>query len=281
MTQDVNIYKVFTDDSNQGNTAAVVEYRGWPDAKLLEIARNSGAPVTVFVQFNSDLEHDAVLRYFSREQEMIFCGHGTLAAGAFMMQRHERDRLQVVSASGTPIFMGKSPQGHYYFKTERAHRLDIIPDRIEVAHMLGINPEDISDDAPFCAASIGSPKLLVPLYHLNALDEMLPKFEEIKKWSGKHRLNGVYAYVFREPGEKDPDYGAVYIHARGFNPLFGIREDAATGVAAGALGDLLSQAGGPSAYVILQGKHVGAESEIRVQVKAESVEIGGSVLHLI
>lgn len=277
MTQDVNVYKVFTDDSSRGNPAAVVEYRGWPDAKLLEIARNSGAPVTVFVQFSSDQEKDAVLRFFSSEQEMTFCGHGTLAAGAFMLQQYERDRLQVVCGSGTPIVIAKSPQGHYYFKTERARRLAMIPDRIEVAHMLGRDPGDILDNAPFCAASIGSPKLLVPLRHLNALDEMKPKFEKIKEWSGKYRINGVYAYAFHEPEEKAPDHGAVYIHARGFNPLFGIPEDAATGVAAGALGDLLFQGGGPSAYVISQGKHVGAESEIRVEVKAESVEIGGFV----
>ncbi|GAA0133596.1 PhzF family phenazine biosynthesis protein [Paenibacillus sp. YSY-4.3] len=280
MTKDINIYKVFTDDISQGNAAAVMEYSGWSDAELLELARHSGAPVTVFVQNSSDPEQDAVLRYFSSEKEMTFCGHGTLAAGAFMLQQCQLDRLQVTSWSGTPIVITKSPQGHYYFKTERARNLDTTLNRAEIAHMLGIKPEVISDHAPFIATSIGSPKLLVPLRHLTDLDEMAPKFEEIKEWSRKHCVNGVYAYAFQAAKEMTPESGSVYVHARGFNPLFGISEDAATGVAAGALGDLLFQAGGPSTYVFKQGKHVGAESEIRVIVRAESVEIGGSVLHL-
>ncbi|GIP57062.1 PhzF family phenazine biosynthesis protein [Paenibacillus woosongensis] len=280
MAQDVHTYKVFTDDASQGNAAAVIEYGGWSDAELLELARRSGAPVTVFVQFGSAQERDAVLRYFSTEKEMTFCGHGTLAAGAYMIQQCQLDRLQVITGSGTPIVITKSPQGHYYFKTERARRLDMIPDLIEIAHMLGVEPGDISEQAPFGAASIGSPKLLVPLCHLTHLDAMAPKFEEIEEWSRRHRVNGVYAYAIQQTKEEAKDAGALYVHARGFNPLFGILEDAATGVAAGALGDLLFQEGGPSKYVFVQGKHVGAESEIRVMVTAESVEIGGSVLHL-
>lgn len=197
MAQDVHTYRVFTDDASQGNAAAVIEYDGWSDAELLELARRSGAPVTVFVQFGSAQERDAVLRYFSTEKEMTFCGHGTLAAGAYMMQQCQFDRLQVITGSGTPIVITKSPQGHYYFKTERVRRLDMIPDRIEIAHMLGVEPGVIiSDHAPFGAASIGSPKLLVPLCHLTDLDAMAPKFEEIKEWSRKHRVNGVYAYAF-------------------------------------------------------------------------------------
>lgn len=281
MTQVIKVYKVFTDDLSQGNAAAVVQHNGEHDEELLEIAGGSGAPVTVFVQWSSGQERDAVLRYFSKEKEMAFCGHGTLAAGAFMLQQCERNRIHASSGTGTPIDIRKSPQGHYYFRTERARRLDLAPDKIEAAHMLGVEPEDISKDAPFCAASIGSPKLLVPLRHFSVLDGMAPDFEKIKDWSEKHRINGVYAYAYPEPTGKGPDSAAACIHARGFNPLFGIAEDAATGVAAGALADLLYREGGPAAYTIRQGKHVGAESEIRVEVKEENVEIGGSVLHLI
>ncbi|WP_434752342.1 PhzF family phenazine biosynthesis protein [Paenibacillus amylolyticus] len=281
MLQEVKKYKVFTDDFNQGNAATVVAYRGWHDAEMLEIARDSGTPVTVFVQFSNEQAENTVLRYFSSEKEMAFCGHGTLAAGAFILQQYERNPIQVVSGSGTPIVISKSPQGHFYFKTSRVSRLDMKPDKIEVAYMLGVNPEIILDDIPFCVASIGSPKLFVPLRHLTALDEVIPNFEQIRAWSEKYGVNGVYVYTFQETVKRNQDDKAVYINARGFNPLFGIPEDAATGVAAGALGDLLFQAGGLSEYVIQQGKHVGAKSEISVKIKTGSVEIGGSVLNLI
>jgi trans-2,3-dihydro-3-hydroxyanthranilate isomerase len=78
------------------------------------------------------------------------------------------------------------------------------------------------------------------------------------------------------------------VHARSFSPLDGIREDPATGSAAGACGVFLAANGrlpAPS-FVIEQGIEMKHASRIEVSVEAEgkvakTVKVGGAVTPLI
>ncbi len=72
-----------------------------------------------------------------------------------------------------------------------------------------------------CVASIGSPKLLIPIKQLDILATLNPKFDFIKKWSIENGINGLYVYS-ADVNNKNHNYVA-----RGFNPKGGKNEDAA------------------------------------------------------
>lgn len=278
MTVNVDVFKVFTSSPDEGNSAGVIAYNGETTEEMLDLAKCSGTSITVFVHISKDQAEAASLRYFSHEKELAFCGHGTLAAGAFLMNKLQKDALQVTYGSASRLEISKSSDGSIYFRTQRGETLELIPDKNEVASMLGVQPDYISMEAPFCVGTIGSPKLMVPFRTPKEVDRIIRDDEKIKKWSEDHKVNGVYVYSFME-GESESST-PVQIYARGFNPLFGIAEDAATGVAAGALGDILARTGSAASFIFHQGKHVNAASEIRVEIKPQHVEIGGQAVFL-
>ncbi|MDB4986390.1 MAG: PhzF family phenazine biosynthesis protein [Myxococcaceae bacterium] len=80
------------------------------------------------------------------------------------------------------------------------------------------------------AASIGSAKAIVELSDVEELQALRPASRDLSDWSFAHGINGAYVYARDAAGQ---------IYARAFNPLSGVIEDAATGVAAGALAQAL------------------------------------------
>ena len=54
---------------------------------------------------------------------------------------------------------------------------------------------EISTDFPMTVASVGSPKLFVPLRSEEALEKLHPNFDIIKQWSLDNRINGLYVYT--------------------------------------------------------------------------------------
>ncbi|MGF7046226.1 PhzF family phenazine biosynthesis protein [Paenibacillus sp. DS2015] len=279
MNIDINVYKVFTDQPDFGNSAGVLEYNSmWSVEDMLQIANHSDTSVTVFVKISKNDVQDYKFRFFSKEKELSFCGHGSLAGAAYAMNKLGVNLLRVKFGTSNSIVIIESKDGIYYLKTPRTTILEISPIRDEIAFMLGIEPEAISTTSPFCVATIGSPKLLVPIISRMELNTIKPKYTEIKKWSRDNNINGIYTYAFKEKLLDQENNLPKLIYTRGFNPLFGILEDPATGVAAGALADVLYIERGYSSFIFHQGELMGASSQIRVEIEPEGVRIGGSVL---
>lgn len=62
-----------------------------------------------------------------------------------------------------------------------------------VSQLLNIDAANISASLPFIVASVGSPKLLIPI-SANTINNLNPNYLEIEKWSIKSRVNGIYVY---------------------------------------------------------------------------------------
>lgn len=80
------LFKVFTDDLSKGNPAACALFSEWPQTDVLQrIAYEARQVVTAFVVPAAQPQQYQI-RWFSCQQEINLCGHGTLAAAALLRQ---------------------------------------------------------------------------------------------------------------------------------------------------------------------------------------------------
>lgn len=82
------VLDVFCSDSATGNPAAVCALTDWPDDLMLQtFAAAQSAPVTVFIILPpaQATAQPIPVRWFAGRQEINLCGHGSLAAAAFVM----------------------------------------------------------------------------------------------------------------------------------------------------------------------------------------------------
>ena len=83
---DIQRLAAFTDDPAGGNPAGVVVADALPDAgEMQNIAAAVGYSETAFLAAQGGGDDGAyVVRYFSPEAEVDFCGHATIAAGVLL-----------------------------------------------------------------------------------------------------------------------------------------------------------------------------------------------------
>ena len=153
-----------------------------------------------------------------------------------------------------------------------------------LAKALSVRPREIGVGSlkPQVAAT-GIPSLQIPVRSLEVVQSIDYDMRALAKFLGKlgpHQL--AYVFTFETEDER------AQVHARAFSPIDGIREDPATGSAAGACGVYLAANGKlPSpTFVIEQGIEMKHASRIEVTVEAEgkvakTVKVGGPVTPLI
>lgn len=233
----------FTKDAQGGNSAGLV----WPAAQFnasqrQAIATEVGYSETAFVERNP--KGELRIEYFTPNRQIDICGHATVAAFSYL-----RDLGEVIS--GLHEFesvIGKhqvevKPKTVGLWQEQLLH-LEVSNQRVltEIQSSLGIKPSDII--GPLKIASNGSPFLLVELSSLSSLKGIVPNQDQIFRLSEELRLVGYYLYVKASETEID---------ARMFAPLYGIEEESATGMAAGALALSLSRESDQKALLIRQG----------------------------
>jgi PhzF family phenazine biosynthesis protein len=245
-----------TDES--GNAAIVVENAALTESERLAFAQRQDASATVFVDENTDGARK--LDYYYPHARSPLCLHATLAASAVLFERYpDSGRLQFITSmheqaleierDGESIFVG--------VKAQRCPAL--ICDVAEAARLLRVEPTVlIGVRGP---ASVGSAKLLVEVADEPALYALRPDLAGIAEWSRKHGVSGMYVYCRLRDG--------VYA-GRNFNHLDPLFEDAATGVAAGALALTLERS-----ITLLQGDALGQPCTLLARYMGGAVQIGG------
>ena len=259
----------FTGDSlpQCGNIAIVVEKFTGQERDKQNLAATLNCPVTVFIE-NSEAAIPR-LRFFYPALEMELCAHGILAGAFLLMQRRKVNRLKVVTQNGKIISLQRQAN-----LVKLA--LDKIPHLIfditlaDTLLMLRCKAEQIDPNLPLVVASIGSPKLLIPLRERQTLDALQPNFELIKAWSKTTNINGLYVYT--PDTDREIDFAA-----RGFNPKGGLNEDPATGVAAGALISALALTP-QTDFIIDQGESMGKPCRLYLTRQEETILVGGRVV---
>ncbi|QBY04362.1 PhzF family phenazine biosynthesis protein [Thalassotalea sp. HSM 43] len=199
----VSMVSAFSDKSDGGNPAAVIELDSWLADELLQtIARQQAAPVTVFVTPENKGYN---IRWFTQSEEIDLCGHGTIAAASVLLAANATTSIRFFSAHGNPQVEKYADQFSLQFPV-----WPITPE-----------PQDFSQCAINNCASqqaFSSRDLVLVLASEAQVRDFTPNLDYIKSlpW---------HALIITAAGEH-----CDYV-LRNFVPSVGIDEDAATGSA--------------------------------------------------
>jgi trans-2,3-dihydro-3-hydroxyanthranilate isomerase len=227
------------------------------------------------------------LRFFAPGGEMAMCGHATIAAVTALVAEGELAGNEAVAHTAA----GNFPVG-WDGGTPPLVRIDHLELTIgpvlalagEVAAALGVPVERLGGDLR--VVSIARAKLLVPLENAEAVHATRPDGDRLGQLCRQVGATGAYVYA------PHPDGRGGHLVARQFPVDAGVAEDAATGVAAGALAAYLAAAPGWSAVEIDQGDAMGRPSRLqaralvsdgavrRVEVAGRAQLVGQELLQL-
>jgi PhzF family phenazine biosynthesis protein len=232
MDVDVQIVNAFTDHGVGGNPAGVVVDADALDTRQkLRIASQIGLSETAFVSSSNSAAFK--LDFFTPTRQIAHCGHATIATFSYLRQlkRIDEGATSKETIDGNrDIFI----DGDMAFMEQLSPKYIDIEDRMDdVFNSLGITDDELIADFRPVIVNTGNSFLIVPMKNEVAVSRIRPDFEALNTISEDFDLIGYYLFseTTRGPGR---DAGT-----RMFAPRFGIKEESATGMAAGPLACLL------------------------------------------
>ncbi|USX15952.1 PhzF family phenazine biosynthesis protein [Oxalobacteraceae bacterium OTU3CAMAD1] len=239
-----------------GNAALVVQNDTSDADQRQRFARERGLPACVFVDTAPD--GAVVLDYYYPHARSPLCLHATLAAARVLLSP-EHPSLPVRTAMrGQPLTLTLPEDGDDVFVELAPQPLAQPAIATDLAARLLAAPGIELASAP-AVASVGSPKLLLEVADGAALQALRPDLQAIADWGRRHGVNGCYAWCRRPDGA---------LEGRNFNHLDPAMEDAATGVAAGALAVHLG-----ADVTVYQGAKLGQPCRIRAAIRAGGIRV--------
>lgn len=230
------------------------------------LARGFGED-TSFVLRPTQPRADVRIRYFVPDHEMGISGHATIAALTVALSeevlRPGRLRIETVSGVFDATAIRTSADSSVTLE-QNEPIFGGTADRDLVARVLRIPREEVDlSGGPIQAVSVSRAKLLVPIRTREVLDRLTPNYEALWELCEALNVSGLYPFV-RGTGKS-----GAHAQARQFPLRAGFLEDAATGVAAVALGAYLTRhdlnsAEGQHELRIAQGYAMGRPSLIEV-----------------
>ena len=276
----MEIYQInaFTKNGQGGNPAGVVLGTKTLDRNaMLEITRKLGYSETAFV-FDSSLA-DYKVRFFTTVEEIDLCGHATIATfnllrnldyiqSGLITQETRAGILEIVIKDDYVLMQQNKP----IFSEKFTH------DEIQNAFENTLPGSKLNK--PIQIVSTGIKEIFLPMNDIQALNELQPNYEIMTSLSEKYEVAGLHA--FTENTSENCD--AI---CRNFAPRYGIKEEAATGTANGALACYLNKySEDPKQnYKFEQGYMLERPSEIMVKLKlkenqVQNVYVGGSAVQI-
>ncbi|QYO68033.1 PhzF family phenazine biosynthesis protein [Leptolyngbya sp. 7M] len=236
---------------------------------MQRIAAEVGFSETAFVAPASGL--DRIVRYYSPEAEVSFCGHATIATGAVLGENQGEGIYRLATAVGTVSVNVCQRDGYYEASlTSVEPTFSLASDALvtEVLAALKWQHPDLDRSIPPAKAYAGAWHLVLAIADANRLANLDYDFATLKALMLREDLTTLQI-VWRE--------SPTVFHARNPFPVGGVVEDPATGAAAAALGGYLREAKlikGPTTILIRQGEAMGRPSRLIVTIP----EQGGIVV---
>ncbi|MFC3299998.1 PhzF family phenazine biosynthesis protein [Arthrobacter agilis] len=271
-------YAAFTDTPAGGNPAGIVLDADHLDAaKMQAIAAEIGYAESAFVMDRAP--GAARVRFFAPEAEIPFCGHATIATGVALAEREGPGRLLLSTPVGEIDVVTHVTEGHL-----RASLVTVEPYvtgldgavRAELLRRLRLTEDDLSVDLPVRLSFAGNLHPIVPVRTVTVLRGLDHDADGLRTLMADQGWGATVAVVHR----REP----LVFDARNPFPPGGVREDAATGSAAAALGAYLRDLGEiapPVGFTVHQGSDVGRPSVISVHVPVSGgVTVTGSAVQI-
>lgn len=268
----VRIVNVFSINNQGGNPCAIVDNAAHLSTDEMQaMATDFNLPEIVFIIPD---KKQYLLRFFATKGELPLCCHGALGA-AYYLFNSDHGKSSTIKSYQTKTSLDIACDDNL-IAMSIVNNGKIVDDNLDldvISKLLNIDKVSIKGHLPFAVASIGSPKLLVPVIDRNILFNMMPNLDLISQWCKKYSVNGIYVYS-NDTEQPHADYVG-----RNFNPLFSHQEDIATGVAASAL-DFVSNLKNDNKknnFTIEQGANLGKSSQICVSIRTQKITIKGAV----
>jgi len=273
----MNILKIaaFSDGNTGGNPAGVVVGAKLPDTTTMQkIAADVGFSETVFAAPNGT-DGQWIVRYFSPETEVPFCGHATIALGAALALQ-DGDGVYSLSLSEADISVEGKRNGEFISAalqsppTSSAKADDTM---VQAAlDLFGYNNDDLNRQIPPASINAGANHLVLALKDRARLSQMTYDLDDGRTLMKKYGLVTI-SLVTAETDQ--------LFHARNPFASGGVLEDPATGAAAAALAGYLRDLGWPHHGVIdiVQGEDMGQKSLLRAEIPAQpgsSIRVSGT-----
>lgn len=234
----------FTTGNSPGNPAGCILLNSPDDISaenMQRIARELGDFVSEvgYVWPTPAKDWDYEFRYFSREREVNFCGHATVAIMYDLLQRREKtshgDAIKIKTPAGILEVENRVSDSNLVFiHAPEPKFLDIKPATADVANTLNLSEAALDPSYPIASINAGLNTLLVALKTLTDCVYCRPDYETLRRFCKDFGIEIITIYTF-DTAIKDSG-----VRTRVFAPMFGYLEDPATGSGNAALGYFLA-----------------------------------------
>jgi PhzF family phenazine biosynthesis protein len=225
---EVQILNAFVDNNKGGNPAGVVlNADHLTNEEKLKIAAKVGLSETAFVS-KSEIA-GFKLDFFTPTRQIAHCGHATIATFSYLSQsglikstlssKETIDGIREILLQEDLAFMEqKAP----VYRNVDKHEAQIL-------RSLGLTKSDLLKEAPISLVNTGNSFVIIPVKSAAILKNIKPDYTLITQISDELDLIGFYVFC-TETSSPIRDAST-----RMFAPRYGIKEEAATGMAAGPL----------------------------------------------
>ncbi|MFZ5842166.1 MAG: PhzF family phenazine biosynthesis protein [Pseudomonadota bacterium] len=251
----------FSSAQGGGNPAGVVlAAAGLSHEQKQAIAASAGYSETAFVLPSTVAS--VRLEFFTPNRQIGDCGHATVAAFSLLRDRGllgTGDASKEILAGVRAIRI--EPDAVYMQQAQPSFD-SALSEAASAAWLQALAASDVRLLAPAQIGSTGGRFVLLPLADEPSLRRLQPDLPALEQLSEQYDVIGIYPFV------PTPERDTV-ASARMFAPRFGIPEESATGIAAGALGCWLARTGRVSqrSFWIAQGDDMPQPSPSRLHVQ--------------
>ena len=288
---------VFTQTPLAGNPLAIFpDARGLNNADMQALAREMNLSETTFI-FPRDVATEARdgknVRIFTVEQELPFAGHPTLGTALYLYasEPNPKEAAEIIldlKAGKIPVRFTATSENHeqrvdgqvFGEMRQRDPEFETPLSRDEVARVIGIADDEISQEWPIQPVSTGLTFTIVPFRNRQTLSDLKFSYIQAAEFLKKSGANFFY---FLCPERRE---GRLEARARMF--FYG-GEDPATGSAAGCAASWMVRHGvakNDEQVVIRQGVECRRPSEMHVRATREggrvsNVRVGGYAVEIL
>lgn len=267
----------FTTSPEGGNPAGVWVGETLPEPETMQqIAAEVGFSETAFVVPGAG--PNRVVRYYSPQAEVSFCGHATIAAGVVLGETSGDGVYTLATAVGDVPVEVHTQDGlreASLTSVEPTHTSASVSLVTEALSALGWKRDDLDETIPPARAYAGAWHLVLAAARAERLAELSYDFETLKAVMLGDSLTTLQL-IWRE--------SADVFHSRNPFPVGGVVEDPATGAAAAALGGYLRAAKlitAPATIVIRQGETMGRPSRLVVEIPVSGgITVSGTAVRM-
>jgi PhzF family phenazine biosynthesis protein len=243
--------------AGDGNPALVVEHGPTDPGLRQALATAHQRPATVFLDWPAPGQPRA--DYYYPHARSPLCLHASLAAAHVLLAASGETEVTLRTAMHGQPLRARRDDGHVFVALAPQAAPTPAIDSALARTLLGAPGLALASTPAI--ASVGSPKLLIEVANLDSLHALRPPLRQLVDWGRAHGVNGCYVYC---------RIGEQQYEGRNFNHLDPALEDAATGVAAGAMSVHLGHG-----LILHQGRASGRHCVLHTRIDGPAILVGG------